>query len=460
MRILHAIHDFLPRHQAGSELYAFELCRALAPRHHVTVLCADFDPSRAHGQVNWRLHDGLPVVEIVNNWNCRVFEDTYRPPLVGARIAQVLRAVQPEVVHVHNLLNLSFDLPAMARAMGVPVVATLHDYTLVCPSGGQRLHRAEAHVCREIDTGRCVRCFRASTQHEQIAFGALASITGVPGPLRQAALALSRRLPALAGRVRRAARHAAPFPIAASDVDDRLAAARQLFDEVDLFVAPSPSIASEFGQLGIPASRIRVSDYGFVPLNRAPRAAAGRPLRIGYVGSLVWHKGVHVLIDAVRGLPGDAYELKIFGDPAVAGDYSAELRALADGLPIRFMGAFGRERTAEVYAQIDVLAVPSLWLENSPLVIHEAFMAGIPVVGARIGGIADLVEDGRNGLLYDPAAPDALRAALHGLIEHPARLAALARMTPPVKTIADDAREWEVTYASLVAARGSGSRAT
>ena len=69
------------------------------------------------------------------------------------------------------------------------------------------------------------------------------------------------------------------------------------------------------------------------------------------------------------------------------------------------MGAFDHEHAADVYAQIDVLVVPSLWLENSPLVIHEAFMAGIPVVGARIGGIADLVEDGRSGLLYDPTSP-------------------------------------------------------
>ena len=82
MRILHAIHDFLPRHQAGSEIYAFELCRELAAAHHVTVLCAEYDPSRRHGHVTWRVHEGLPVVEIVNNWVCGSFEDTYRPPLI------------------------------------------------------------------------------------------------------------------------------------------------------------------------------------------------------------------------------------------------------------------------------------------------------------------------------------------------------------------------------------------
>src|SRR5438034_6702115 len=76
LRILHAIHDFLPRHQAGSEIYAFELCRTLAAWHHVSVLCAEYDPSRRHGHVTWRAHQGLPVIEVVNNWVCASFEQT------------------------------------------------------------------------------------------------------------------------------------------------------------------------------------------------------------------------------------------------------------------------------------------------------------------------------------------------------------------------------------------------
>ena len=80
LRVLHAIHDFLPRHRAGSEIYAAQLCRELAARQHVTIVCADYDPSRGHGQLTWRLHDQLPVVEITNNWVCGTFEETYRSP--------------------------------------------------------------------------------------------------------------------------------------------------------------------------------------------------------------------------------------------------------------------------------------------------------------------------------------------------------------------------------------------
>jgi len=449
MRILHAIHDFLPRHHAGSEIYAFDLCRELASTEHISVVCAEFDPSRSHGEVTWRIHDGLPVIEIVNNWVCSTFEETYRSPRITQQLAHVLHAVQPHVLHVHNLLNLSFDLTALARARRIPIVATLHDYTLVCPAGGQRVHRAADHVCETIDPDRCVRCFRESPYQAHAALGRLASIAPARGALRRTARNLLRVLPSAAAVVAKNARQAPLFPIASQDIERRLAAARRVFDEIDLFVAPSPTIASEFEQLGLPRSKLRIADYGFAPLLRLPSNGRGRNLRIGFVGTLVWHKGAHVLLDAARRLSPDRFELKIFGDPSVFPDYVAELRQRAAGLPVTFKGAFDRRSVSDIYRQIDVLVVPSLWLENSPLVIHEAFMAGVAVVGARIGGIADLIEHGRNGLLYEPRSASDLAAALDTLIRDRSQVVALASQAPAVKSIADDARDWRSIYEAL-----------
>src|SRR4051812_10604736 len=114
LRVLHAIHDFLPRHRAGAEIYVSALCRALDGRHHVTVLSTEHDLASPHGEVRWRVQDGLPVIEIVNNWRGS-FAETYRSPLINQRLEAVLDVVRPHVVHVHSLLNLSFDLPALAR---------------------------------------------------------------------------------------------------------------------------------------------------------------------------------------------------------------------------------------------------------------------------------------------------------------------------------------------------------
>src|SRR4029078_7164363 len=101
----------------------------------------------------------------------------------------------------------------------------------------------------------------------------------------------------------------------------------------------------------------------------------------GYIGTLVWHKGVHTLVEAVGRLPAGQIETLIFGGTETCRDDRAELRRLAGGASIRFMGRFDRDDSAAVYDQFDVLVVPSIWLENSPLVIHQAFMAG----GARVG---------------------------------------------------------------------------
>ena len=464
LRILHAIHDFLPRHAAGSEIYAFHLCRELATRHHVHVLAAEYDPARPHGTLAWRVHEGLPVIEMVNNWEDS-FAGAWRSERLGAQLDRVLRATQPDVLHIHSLLNLSFDLPRLARTRGVAVAATLHDHSLACPAGGQRLHLTEHTVCHDIDAARCAACFRHSPFYAQMSVGAMSRSARRGAPLvGGAARWLARRAPSAAGIFRRQvlARTQAVSP---AEIDSRLEALHQLFDAVQLFVAPSASVADAHERLGLHRSKLLVSDYGVAQQASRPargvmgadpgltprRARGGQaPLRFGFVGTLVWHKGLHVLLEAMRHLPAGACELEVWGSLETFPDYAARLGEMARGLPVKFCGAFHNGQGADVYDGFDVLVVPSLWPENSPLVIHEAFMAGVPVVAARTGGIPELVTDGVNGLLYDPSSPSELADALRALILVPERLAAMGGRVPGVKTIEDDARDWERRYETLV----------
>ncbi|HEX5480490.1 MAG TPA: glycosyltransferase family 4 protein [Dehalococcoidia bacterium] len=447
LRILHAVHDFLPRHVAGSEIYAYDLARTLATRHDVWVLAAEYDPAANHGQIRWREHGGLPVAEIVNNWECRGFDETYASPRLNRQIEHVLHAVQPDVVHVHNLLNLSFDLPRLARERGARTVATLHDYTLVCAAGGQRIHRAGRHVCETIDPDRCARCFGESAFGPPYALGRLAAAAR-GRPLLRAAAAVHRAVPRLTASIGAAV----PSPsITPDDIRRRLAYARHVFHQVDLFVAPSSALAREYVALGLPETRMLVSANGsaIAPAPRTPRAPASR-LTIGYVGSLVWHKGVHVLLEAARGVRGEI-DVVLFGDRAVSPAYTRDLDTLAAGARVRFAGAFDRRQLSEVYGAMDVLAVPSLWPENAPLVVQEAFLHGVPVVAARVGGLPELIQDGVNGLLYDASSVEALRAALQRLVDSPRLRACLAAAAPPVKTIERDALDWEQRYARVLA---------
>ena len=453
MRILHAIHDFLPRHRAGSEIYAHHLTHELARRHAVTILCAEYDPARPHGSLTWRVHDGVPVVELVNNWAFSTFEETYASPELNRSLRHVLAATDPDVLHVHNLLNLSMDLPALARERGAAVVATLHDYTLLCPSGGQRVHMAEQHVCHVIEPDRCSRCFPQSPFASQMAVSQAARVgraragSACSSPVSSAVGSRARSRPSSRACVRRR-RWRRP------DIMRRLDKAREVFDAIDLFVAPSQALADEYEAAGLPAKKLLVADYGFRPASAvaSARVAHGR-LRLGFVGTLVWHKGVHVLIEALRGLPADRVELKVFGSLDVFPAYVKTLREQARDLPVQFMGAFDQERAAEIYGQIDVLVVPSLWPENSPLVIHEAFMAGVPVVGARQGGIPGARH-------RRPQRPD-LRRVLAGRPPEPRSVvSSTTRASSPSsprdcrrsESIEDDAAGWEAIYERVAAA--------
>jgi glycosyltransferase involved in cell wall biosynthesis len=453
-RILHAIHDFLPRHPAGSEIYAFELCRELSRRHDVFLVTAELDASARHGTIRWRVQDGLPVIEIVNNWQVDGFEDTYLSPRIAEQLEGVLDAIQPQVLHVHNLLNLSFDFPRRARARGIPTVATLHDYALVCASGGQRVHVAESHVCEIIDPERCSRCFAASPYHALMVASRL-SRGPAGGLIRRVAPIARRLLPVVTDA---AARRLPMTPATPQQIEARLARAREVFGEIDLFVSPSRAMAAEFVRLGIDPRRMQVSDYGFRAAPSVARGATGPAVRFGFVGTMAWHKGAHVLIEAARQVRG-AFEIMLAGDPNVGPEYFARLRREAAGLPVRFAGRFDRADVPRVYGGLDVLVVPSLWPENSPLVIHEAFMHGVAVVGARVGGIPELVEDGVNGFLYDAFSAEALAEILQRFVDDPALAARLAARVPAVKSIAEDARDWEARYDAVIGAPRAGAGA-
>jgi glycosyltransferase involved in cell wall biosynthesis/GT2 family glycosyltransferase len=456
VRILYAIHDFLPLHRAGSELYASYLAQEVGKRHEVSLLCASYDPTRAHGDVLRRTYAGIAVIEVNNLWRFTAFAQTYRPPVLGQRFAQILDEERPQVLHLHSLLNLSHDLPGLAAARGVPVVLTLHDHTLVCPSGGQRVHVSEEHLCERIEPERCARCFRESPFYSQMAAGRL---SGSPAsrvlPLLQG---VARRLPLVAGVGQRVLAQA-PLggQVSASDIRRRLEYLEQVVAHVEVFSSPSQALADSMAELGIPPEKLRVSPYGLPLLQAPPRPPRNptAPLRLGFVGTLVWHKGIHVLLEALRSLPPEGWELTIYGAVETFPNYTDRLRDLASGLPVRFHGGFHEDEAPEIYAAMDALVCCSIWPENAPLVIQEASMAGVPVIGARSGGVPELVTDEVNGLIYEPTSAPDLARCLRRLLDEPELIETFRAALPTTRPVPDDALAWEEIYARLVSERST-----
>jgi glycosyltransferase involved in cell wall biosynthesis len=117
------------------------------------------------------------------------------------------------------------------------------------------------------------------------------------------------------------------------------------------------------------------------------------------------------------------------------------------------MGRLPNEEVADALADIDLLIVPSLWPENSPLTMHEAFLAGTTVLAADAGGMAELLQHGRAGLLFRSGDAADLRRQIMRVVEQPRLLSALRQRVPPVKTIAEDAAEMEARYQQMLTSR-------
>jgi glycogen(starch) synthase len=145
-----------------------------------------------------------------------------------------------------------------------------------------------------------------------------------------------------------------------------------------------------------------------IGLRDRPGRAPETPFTIGFIGRIVPEKGLETLLDAVSRLPPEGWRLLIAGRVFPPLDLDA-LRARAAGLPIDWLGVVP---AADFYPQIDLLVVPAIWADPGPLVVHEAFANAVPVVGASIGGITDLVEQGVTGWLYTPGDVAALSTIL------------------------------------------------
>lgn len=238
-------------------------------------------------------------------------------------------------------------------------------------------------------------------------------------------------------------------------VRDRLV--RQAALAADLLIAPSHFLIRKYVEAGFPASRFLYLENGIDVgrIQRYPRRPSrdGR-LRFTYLGSLAWQKGVHILVEAFKGISAEAAALRIYGDPAVFPDYSAQLEEIANPLNTHFEGRVPNEEVGRVLAETDVLVVPSLWYENSPVVIQEASAAGVPVIASDIGALREKV--GCEDQLFEPGDAARLRSQVQSIIARENRLDRLGAATRPT-AMSEAVTDLLNVYAPLEQKRGRRS---
>jgi glycosyltransferase involved in cell wall biosynthesis len=169
-------------------------------------------------------------------------------------------------------------------------------------------------------------------------------------------------------------------------------------------------------------------------------------VRVAFHGSLMRTKGAHVLLEAWLRLPKNVASLGILTIRGAYRDaaYGRQIAALAERAGAVLEGEFRREDLCAKLSQTDLLVVPSIWWENSPLAILEGLAARVPLVVSNLGGMAELVDEGRGGYRFRPGDPDDLARVLRQCLESPAHVARCVSREIAVRTIDDDARELPV----------------
>lgn len=297
-------------------------------------------------------------------------------------LVRYVRSFAPDIVHFHHVIGLGLEtIYAVREALpDAGLVMTFHEYLSLCHHHGQMVKRQTGALCTRSAPIDCAQCFPE---------------------------------------------------IAPSRFLRRERFIRAMLDLCDQFVSPSRFLAERYVEWGLPRQRMAVIENGLDIADRAPpRPLTGpepRRSRFAFFGQMIEFKGVDILLDAVARVPsavwGDDARAMIFGGhlERTPPEYRARLDALAEaaGARARLYGPYNNADMPRLMQSADWVVVPSTWWENSPVVIQEAFFHGRPLIAANIGGMAEKVRDGVDGLHFRARSAEDLADRLTEALTEP-----------------------------------------
>ncbi len=386
----------------GGTILPREVARALASagaRVGVFYAAAQPDPELPEYAVRRSAEDGVQLFAMCNRPT--LFMDAANPlreiddPRIRVAFTDVLHEFDPEVVHFYNLHNLGMSLPSICHGRGIPTVMSSNNYWSICP----RLYLFDAQIRRCPGIGdvaeNCANC------------------VGGPGT--------------------------------SEEHERRAVAARTLLnDHIDVHLAVSERMRELYLANGVRPESIEVclqqppsvdAIWRTVGSQRVIRARLDAPLNVGYIGSVMPHKGVHLLVQAMQAFPKGPVKCVLHGDVDPA--YASYLRELDQNGVIEFAGAYSQNELPARLASLDVVVVPSIWEDCAPFVVAEALAARAPVLGSKLGGIPDFIEPGRTGVLFEPDDADAIARAIVPFLEDLTLLGRMQRSIGPPRGFYD-----------------------
>lgn len=387
MHILKIIHGYPPNYNAGSEVYSQSIVNELSKSHKVSVFTREENPYLPDFSIRKVSQNSNLDFYIANNPQGK---DGYRHELLDKNFATLISEIDPDIAHIGHLNHLSTGIVDELNKHRIPIVFTLHDFWLMCPRG-QFLTRSIGNennfqICSGQSDKKCATdCYKVY----------------------------------FSGR-------------SENEVDDterwsgwvhqRMIETESIIDKVDLFIAPSNYLRERFiNEFNVPENKIIYLDYGFPTeyLTQSEKSKEKSNFTFGYIGTHIPAKGVNLLIEAFKQIEVPA-TLKIYGRPD--GQSTNALKLLAENAKnkVEFPGEYINHNLAnDIFSKIDCIVVPSIWAENSPLVIHEAQSCKIPVITANYGGMKEYVQHLVNGLLFQHRNINSLAEQMNFAVSNP-----------------------------------------
>lgn len=376
-RILIVSHLFYPYFIGGSEVVAYEQAKILKNLGFDIKIFAGRINNKGKRYIASKERNKFEIMRF--NLHDKDFDfnffDFDKKKLLEI-FHEALFKFAPDIVHFHNIYALSIKMIEECCKIHIPTVMTLHDYWGICPSN--LLINDEGSLCykKEIE---CIDC---------------------QGDLRDNdsnSVSLTKRNQIL----------------------------MQYLNMVDLFISPSRYLLNRFIDCGIPRDKTTIINYG-IDLSRFKKIKKVRSekVRFGYIGQIVGHKGIENLLRSVSLLSEEEKErmslILVGSGEKTFVEYAKNLtKELGLSGIAAFYGKVDNNKVPELYRNIDILIVPSIWPENSPVTIMESFATGTPVLGSCIGGIPELIKDGENGFLHNFDDPISLSENIRKIIINP-----------------------------------------
>ena len=444
MKILQISHGLPPKETAGVELYTFYLSKALVQlNHQVHVFCREENPEKEEFSALQEEIDGLRVTRVVNNLT-RIYgpRSLYENHFFDETFSKTLQREKPDLVHFQHLFALSGHLVKIAKEEGYPVVFTLHDFFILCPR--IQLLKKDLRLCKGPLYGlECASCLESLSPRDTRTKLFLWAKDFLPFSF----IKWTKRFfipPKYLGDRGYEAFH-------------RYRYMYEVFKACDLLLTPSKFVKKSFlTYYSSMASKMKVLSLGIPSFNHQSRPKKpDKRVRFCYFGNILPMKGIHVLVEAFKTIPKGKAILTIYGARTPwTQDYYDRLRQQATGLEVNFRGPYQREDLPEALSDQDVAVLPAIWPETFSIVIREANLLGLPVIASRIGAIPEAIEEGVNGLLFEPGNVSQFRNCMFRFINERDLVEKMALRMPRIKSMEEHAMELLDLYKGILRKSG------